>query len=319
MPSPSIAGASLRTACIGEAMIELSIAEGEALSAGIGFAGDSLNTAIYLQRALGGSAPVSYVSVLGKDPFSERMRAFIDKQGVSTGDIGVSSDRLPGIYAISIDQRGERSFHYWRENSAARTLFQPGSGTSLDLLDSFDVIYFSAITLAILPPEMRAMFLDKLALWRRKEGHSVVFDSNYRPRLWSSTGEAREWISRAWSLTDIALPSIDDEMALFGDNDEAQAVARLTANCPGKGALKRGPKGPLALGEAVVPQQDFAPVRAVVDTTAAGDSFNGGFLGALLRGKTMAQALHQGHTFASAVIQHRGAIIPLAAMPPLED
>jgi 2-dehydro-3-deoxygluconokinase len=317
MPRSSAALAARKIACIGEAMIELSIEEGETLSAGIGFAGDTLNTAVYLQRALGNVASVSFVSVLGKDPFSRRMRAFIEAQGVSSNEIGISPDRLPGIYAISIDPRGERSFHYWRENSAARTLFRPGSGTSLDMLDGFDVIYFWAITLAILPPEMRAMFLDKLALWRRKEGRTVAFDSNYRPRLWTSTGEAREWISRAWSLTDLALPSIDDEMALFGDNDEAQAIARLTAAFPGKGALKRGPKGPLALRESVAPQA-FAPVQNVVDTTAAGDSFNGGFLGALLLGKSMTQALQQGHAFASAVIGHRGAIIPLEAMPAVD-
>jgi 2-dehydro-3-deoxygluconokinase len=246
------------------------------------------------------------------------LRLFIEAQGVSTGYIGISPDKLPGIYAISIDPRGERSFHYWRDNSAARTLFQPGSGTSLDMLDGFNLVYFSAITLAILPPQMRAAFLDRLALWRRRPGCRVAFDSNYRPRLWGSTGEAREWIARAWSLTDIALPSIDDEMALFGDADEAQAIARLTATCPGMGALKRGPKGPLALGENL-PPHDFAPVESVVDTTAAGDSFNGGFLGALLRGKPMMQALQQGHDFASAVIQHRGAIIPLEAMPRVED
>jgi 2-dehydro-3-deoxygluconokinase len=233
---------------------------------------------------------------------------------VFTGNVGVSPDRLPGIYAISIDPKGERKFYYWRENSAARALFQPGSGTSLDMLDGFDVIYFSAITLAILPPEMRAMFLDKLALWRRGQDRRLAFDSNYRPRLWGSAGEAREWISRAWSLTDIALPSVDDEMALFGDRDEAQVIARLAATCPGIGALKRGAQGPLALGEAV-PLQSFAPVELVVDTTAAGDSFNGGFLGALLSGEPLARALQKGHAFASAVIQHRGAIIPQEAMP----
>jgi 2-dehydro-3-deoxygluconokinase len=319
----SSAGSPLRIACVGEAMIELSIdidasGAGEALSAGIGFAGDTLNTAIYLQRALDDHSRVTYVSVLGADPFSARMRAFIEAQGVSTRHIGSSPDRLPGIYAISIDPKGERSFHYWRENSAARTLFQPGSGTSLDELDSFDVVYFSAITLAILPPQMRAMFLDRLALWRRKDGRRVAFDSNYRPRLWSSTADAREWISRAWSLTDIALPSVDDEMALFGDKDEARTIARLAVTCPGIGALKRGSQGPLALGESAPPQR-FALVETVVDTTAAGDSFNGGFLGAVLRGKPMATSLRQGHAFASAVIQHRGAIIPPEAMPSLVD
>lgn len=301
-----------RVACIGEAMIELSMTGGS--SANIGCAGDTLNTAIYLKRATGPSASVSYVTVLGNDPFSARMRAMIEAEAIDAGRMGTSQDRLPGIYAISVNDGGERSFHYWRENSAARTLFQPGSGTHLDMLDEFDVVYFSGITLAILPQQTRAAFLGYLAQWRGKAGRRVAFDSNYRPRLWSGADEAREWIGRAWKIADIALPSIDDELALFGDAGEVEVITRIGGASHGIGALKRGSLGPLPIG-AEVKQVGYPPVSTVVDTTAAGDSFNGGFIGALLRGKTIAAAMADGHAFAATVIGHRGAIIPASEMP----
>ncbi|HEY0436987.1 MAG TPA: PfkB family carbohydrate kinase, partial [Phenylobacterium sp.] len=57
-----------------------------------------------------------------------------------------------------------------------------------------------------------------------------------------------------------------------------------------------------------------APV-AVVDTTGAGDSFNAGYLAARLAGRPAAEAVAQGRALASAVVGHRGAIIPRAAMP----
>ena len=57
------------------------------------------------------------------------------------------------------------------------------------------------------------------------------------------------------------------------------------------------------------------PQVAVVDTTAAGDSFNGGYLAARMAGKMPQQAASAGHALASVMIQHRGAIIPSAVMP----
>ena len=48
----------------------------------------------------------------------------------------------------------------------------------------------------------------------------------------------------------------------------------------------------------------------VVDATAAGDSFNAGFLAATLRGEDPLQAARLGHRCASIVIAHHGAIVP---------
>jgi 2-dehydro-3-deoxygluconokinase len=104
----------------------------------------------------------------------------------------------------------------------------------------------------------------------------------------------------------VALPSIDDEMALF-DETADQVTARFE-KLKAKGALKRGRIGPLSLGENVC--QNYPAASNVLDTTAAGDSFNGGYLGALFSGQSQKDALMAGHNWALAVVQHRGAIIP---------
>jgi 2-dehydro-3-deoxygluconokinase len=297
----------MKIACIGEVMIELALTSGSQ-DAHVGVAGDTFNTAVYLKRTGGEHLDVAYITVLGTDSFSDQIIHSINSEHIDTHLIPRSSQRVPGLYAISTDERGERSFTYWREQSAARLMFDDSTGPLFNVLDAFDVLYYSAITLAILPPAVRKSFLAYLAEFRALPGRRVAFDSNYRPRLWHSQDEARHYVSSSWQHCDIALPSLDDEMALFGDADETAVMHRLRTCGVITGAIKRGAQGPLDLqSPATTPA--FESVNLVVDSTAAGDSFNGAYLACLLDGGNPVQAMQAGHDCASHVVQHRGAIV----------
>lgn len=289
----------MRVACIGEAMVELSI-DGKA--AQLGVAGDTLNTAIYLKRC----APdlsVSYITRLGRDHFSDQVTQFMAQHEIDTGSIERSDSKHPGLYAITLDAEGERSFTYWRDQSAARDLFQSTGGPRFEVLEAFDLLYLSGITLAILSEEVREGLLSYL----RHSPQKLAFDSNYRPALWADQKTAQHWVTAFWAQADIALPSIDDEAALF-DETENQVRARFF-DLGIEGALKQGAGGPLSLGPEVV-VQSYPAAERVVDTTAAGDSFNGGYLAATLTGASQQDALMAGHNCAAHVVQHRGAIVP---------
>jgi 2-dehydro-3-deoxygluconokinase len=299
----------MRVGCVGEAMVELSLADG---AAKVGFAGDVLNTAIYLRRELPAEHEVAFVSMIGSDVLSDRMAAFIEGEGLSTRDLQRHPARLPGLYAISTDAAGERSFLYWRDSSAARLMFCSDNGAGFAPLDGYDVVYLSAITLAILSSGVREALFAWIDGFRR-EGGRLAFDSNYRPGLWPGQAVARDAVARAWRRTDIGLPSVDDEMALFGDADEAAALARLRCYGIRTGALKRGASGPLPIPPTDAPLPDFPPAERVVDTTAAGDSFNGGFLASFLSGGSLADAMLAGHRCAARVVGFRGAIAPREA------
>lgn len=284
--------------CVGEAMVELNIARREQQ---IGFAGDTLNTAIYLTRNLDRAGAVGFVSVLGKDALSDALREFIADEAVDPSRLTRHDQRLVGIYSISTDAAGERRFDYWRDQSAARCLFEDGFAQ----LEGAELIYLSGITLAILPQERRLALLEHLASHPAR----IAFDSNYRPRLWEDTETAREVMAAAWRIADIGLPSVDDEMALFEDADEAAALARLRGYDLREGALKRGAAGPMPLDPAqAIPS--FPQASVVRDTTAAGDSFNGAYLAAVLRGEGPDVALRKAHDMAMEVIAHPGAILP---------
>jgi 2-dehydro-3-deoxygluconokinase len=293
-------------ACFGEAMIELSLDGDDASTAKIGFAGDTLNTAIYLKRAAP-QVDVAYVTRIGCDRFSEKMLRFVKGEKIDTSCIGMDDERMPGLYAISTSTDGERSFSYWRDRSAARELFDVGS-PSFEDLSRFGMIYFSAISLAVLTDAARSALRDWIPGYRGSGG-LVAFDSNYRPALWKDAETARREIDAFWRLTDCGLPSVDDEQEAFGDSDAEAVLSRIRACGVRFGALKRGPLGPVAIEEDVEPQT-FSPAEKVVDTTAAGDSFNGAYLAAFLTGGIGAQCLRAGHDLASRVVGARGAILP---------
>lgn len=309
---------ALKIACFGEAMVELMLGESGSESAALGFAGDTLNCAIYLQRLLGTSTQVSFITKLGKDPLSLRTGKFIASEHIDISRIETSATRSIGLYAIETDDKGERTFSYWRGQSAARTLFQTDNeadDNDFSALAGFDVLCFSAISLAILPANTRLALLSELSRLREEQGVRVVFDSNYRPALWESVEVAREFVAAAWRVTDIALPSVDDEQALFGDTDEEAVVSRLQSYGITQGALKRGELGPRSLdtqnnGEDA--PAHFAAAENIVDTTAAGDSFNAGYLSKLLSVSNPDNnaAMQAGHDCSMRVIANSGAIIP---------
>lgn len=298
-----------RVACLGEVMVELSrldLAEG---TARLGVAGDTYNVAVYLARLLGGG--VDYVTVLGRDALSDRMVEAMAAEGIGTGLVRRHPTRLPGLYAIELDAAGERSFRYWREASAARTLFGE-AGPSLDDLGAFDVILLSGITLAILPEEVRARLVARLGALRA-EGRVVAFDGNYRPRLWPDPEAAREAFEAVWRAATVALPSLDDEAALRPGVTPAAVAARLAGLGVAEIAVKNGSAGPL-LGPGARPL-DLAPAPRVVDSSGAGDSFDAGYLAARLKGADPEAAARAGHRLAAAVVGHHGAVIPRGAMP----
>jgi 2-dehydro-3-deoxygluconokinase len=299
-----------RIACIGECMIEMSQIDLDRGTNRLGFAGDTLNTAVYLARL---GCDVSYVTNLGTDAFSSRMVQQFTAEGIRCDLIGRHDSRLPGIYAIETDERGERSFRYWREASAARTLFA-GVGASLDDLAGFDVIYLSGITLAILPPEIRSA-LTATSHDLKRAGKQVVFDTNYRPRLWPDAATARASFDAMWAATSLALPSYDDEERLYPGLSPAGMIDRIAALGPAEVAQKNGAQGPMIRFGGTTVQSALPAAQTVVDTSGAGDSFNAGYLAARLQGQTPEQAAEAGHRLATAVIGHHGAVIPRAAMP----
>ena len=290
-------------AVIGEAMVELSDNTDQ-----LKFAGDSLNTAIYLKRELHNKKnTVAFFSALGNDLNSEKMIKFIESEGLTTNFIERRVNSGPGKYKIVTDKKGERNFHYWRDESAARTLFSKPCAVKFQNLLEFDLVYITGISVAILPRKIQEDLLHFFSEFKQKGG-LIAFDSNYRKTLWKSKKVARIMIKKYWQIADIALPSLDDEKDIFDLNTQDDVVNNLKQLGVKFGALKRGSKGPYSLTDNTNSFK-YTIVTNTKDTTAAGDSFNGAYLASLINGSSQDISIIKGHKLASRVIQNFGAII----------
>lgn len=316
-----------KIAMIGECMIELNGSPFGAIHQTLG--GDTLNTAIYTARAAkllnkGASQThsnltVSYVTGLGTDIISQTMQSMWQAEGIDTKLICEFDKKSPGLYWIILDKHGERSFMYWRDQSAAKVWLQHEKAPAiLETLRSYDWIYLSGISLAILNEYDRAKLIDFLTIYRQ-QGGKIAFDSNYRQALWPDQAAMREVYKAILSLTDLALLTNEDEMAIW-EIQASQILDNLQQFKLPVLVLKLGEAGAQIIEKGDIDNARLIPaikVATIVDTTSAGDSFNAGVLASLIAGMSIDESCKNGHQVASTVIQYKGAIIPNDSMPDL--
>ncbi|MDU8927046.1 sugar kinase [Alisedimentitalea sp. MJ-SS2] len=294
-----------RLLCIGECMVELSPAGDDKFR--MGFAGDTFNTAWYVKQLLGQNWRIGYASCVGTDAVSERMLAFMREAGIDTDHVRQLRDRTAGLYMIQLEN-GERSFSYWRGQSAARMLADES-----DWLDrafsGADVLFYSGITMAILDDPARERLSAALARARAR-GALTVFDSNMRTQLWNGPDAMRAGIMQGAAQADVVLPSFDDEQDAFADTTLG-AVARRYREAGAKLVVIKNGAGKILVSRHDGEDFSFAPdpVRDVLDSTAAGDSFNAGFLSAYLQGADVREAVARGAEVAAKVVRAPGALV----------
>jgi 2-dehydro-3-deoxygluconokinase len=221
--------------CLGEAMGEIAFDPRGQPQISVG--GDVFNTACYLAR---GGVPVTFASCVGTDPFGQMVRGVLAENCVSNELLTRSEAANTGIYAISNDPDGERHFHYWRENSAARNAFADAAWAAA--LEEARCLYLSGISLYVFRNDFSRLFAVLETV--RKRGGRVFFDRNYRPRLWAGAEDvARSHFTRVTALSNIVFPTLDDEVLLYGPAEPEVVAKRIAATGAGMVVLKRGAEG----------------------------------------------------------------------------
>ncbi|WP_137168179.1 sugar kinase [Salinimonas lutimaris] len=292
---------------LGECMVELRGSHNSTFEQS--FAGDVYNSAVYLKRAFM-SLNTGLITAVGHDTLSDKMLQQFASEELDTHLVFRHDEKVPGMYLIELDDKGERSFVYWRSDAAARQIMQFLNAASLATIKPGDSLFFSGISLAVIDESDRRQF------WRvvkqlQQAGVKIIFDPNYRARLWRSPAYAAEQYNQAFAVADIALPGVEDLSELYGIDTAENAIAFCKTFEISEVVVKNGPESVLTWSDNQMQTHTICPVSHVVDTTSAGDAFNGVYLGARMNNKSVAEAVQLGARAAGTVIQHPGAIIPL--------
>lgn len=287
-------------------MLELVSKQGDTLDKG--FAGDTYNTAIYLNRCAA-HVSVSYLTALGDDFLSRELLVRMGEEGINTEYVLRSEDRNLGLYMVKTDAHGERTFTYWRQNSAATQSLNLLKGHKVEA----DVFYFSAISLAILDNDQKAKLFELIAELKAT-GCKISFDPNYRPKLWKSNEEAQKWTDAAYAVSDLVFPGGDDHADLYGHMNTEAILEHLAQYEIEEVVVKNGASSVNIFIDNKLDIVPIEPVEKVVDTTAAGDAFNGGYLAARLTGSSHTDSARYGAKVAGTVIAFPGAIIDMQAL-----
>lgn len=299
-----------RILTIGECMVELAPSDAPG-DFRLGFAGDTFNTAWYIAR-LKKNVAVSFCTSIGTDAISEQMRAAMTMAGIDDSHVRSMADRTVGLYLITLD-KGERSFSYWRGQSAARHLADD-IGALTRAIEAADLVFFSGITLAILAPSARTSLLDALSA-ARAQGKIIAFDPNLRPRLWADPAEMTQAIMHGAAVSDIALPSFEDEASWFHDANPEATADRYAAAGATTVIVKNGSLPVHYLHHDLRGNVEVPAVPSIIDTTAAGDSFNAAILVDIQSATPLPDVILRACKLAGQVVQGKGALVPITVSP----
>lgn len=293
---------------MGECMVELRAANNSTMHQS--FAGDVYNSAVYLKRCFE-NISTQLVTVIGQDQLSRQMLDCFNDEKLDTQFVFRHKSKAPGMYLVETDDAGERSFTYWRNDSAARKVVDFLDDDVMNKMSKGDSFFFSGISLAVIEEQSRDIFWLKIKTLK-DAGVKIIFDPNYRARLWSDADHAKAQYNHAFEYSDLVLPGVEDFETMYGFDNAGQVIEFLAPFNIEEVVIKNGPGSVVTIHNSNQQAHAIIPVTKVVDTTSAGDAFNGVYLGARFSGESVETAVQLAAKAAGVVIQHRGAITPKA-------
>ncbi|BBI31420.1 carbohydrate kinase family protein [Cohnella abietis] len=226
---------------------------------------------------------VRFVSIVGNDEYGRFCVERLNQYGVNTNSVMFTDQEKTGV-TFSLSTPRDRSLLTYM---GTIPMVEPSLIPLGEIVREADHLHFGSF---FLQERMKLHWLD---LFRqvREQGITTSFDTGYDPHeRWN-----REIIEPLLAQTDYFVPSETEAEHIFGTSDPVSLLDRLPEK-RGLVALKRGSEG-ASLLDSADNWIHASPFRVEpIDTTGAGDSFNAGFLYAVLHGATPQERLR----FASA-------------------
>lgn len=218
---------------------------------------------------------VAYCGVVGDDDFGRFMLDALHRRHIDTHAVIVDPAQKTGCSVI-LNMPGDRAILTYLGTIDALTAEQVDPA----LLDRTRHIHVASYFLQTrLQPGLPALLADA-----RRRGVTVSLDTN-----WDPSEQWQSGLDDVLAQTDVFLPNAAEACAITGQASVEAALADLAARVPTV-AIKCGGDGAIAQQGSVTARDPGFAVD-VVDTTGAGDSFDGGFLYGYLNGESLDPAL----------------------------
>jgi 2-dehydro-3-deoxygluconokinase len=264
----------------------------------LSIAGAESNVAIGLSRL---GHRVGWISQVGQDEFGETILAMLRGEGVDTSQVRMTSKAPTGLMFKEYVHQKELRVYYYRQSSAA-SLMGP-ENVNEEYIAQAKYLHLTGITPA-LSESCREMVFRAIRA-AKKHGVQVVFDPNYRAKLWDAD-TAKTVLGQIAAQADIVLPGLDEGKLLVGENDVEAIATRLMEMGAKLVVVKQGPAGAYYRSQQESGYVPGFPVEEVVDPVGAGDAFAAGLMSGLLEGLEVADAVQRACAVAALVVMVQG-------------
>ena len=254
----------------------------------IAFGGKGANQAVAAGRS---GAAISFIACVGEDDIGERIRQQLAEDKIDIAAIDVIPGESTGVALIFVNGEGENSIAIHAGANAALT-------PALVEKHKQTIAEADALLMQLESPLDSVLAAAKIA---REHQTKVIL--NPAPAMPLS--------AELLALVDMITPNETEAEALTGvhidsDEDAARAAGILHDKGIGSVLITLGSRG-VWLSEQGLGQRIAGFKVKAVDTIAAGDTFNGALITALLEGKPVAEAVRFAHAAAAIAVTRSGA------------
>ena len=283
--------------CIGEILADMIGEEKNGITTYERKAGGApFNVACALKKF---GADVKFVGSVGDDLIGTFLINYAKDFGMDTTYIDQNADRNTTLAFVELNEAGERSFCFYRKNTADYVMPQVSDA----LLRSADTVCIGSLMLA---DEKCVEYALDIIERAQAFGKTVAFDVNYRTDIYRDTDSAVKTYKRILAEADIVKFS-EDEVETFTEdyvNSLSDKLVLITLGANGSEWRYKGKKN----------RMPTIPVKPI-DTTGAGDAFFAGALSVLDRNagnplteQTLNDAIRFGNVAGALNTTGRGAI-----------
>ncbi|MBE3179846.1 ribokinase [Enterobacter cloacae complex sp. P3B] len=254
----------------------------------VAFGGKGANQAVAAGRS---GANIAFIACTGDDDTGERVRKQLASDNIDTAPVSVVEGESTGVALIFVNAEGENVIGIHAGANAALTTERVEAQRGI-------IAGAEALLMQLESPVESVLTAAKIA----HENHTTVV---------LNPAPARVLSDELLALVDIITPNETEAEKLTGirvenDNDAARAAKVLHAKGIGTVIITLGSRGVWASVNGEGRRVPGFKVKAI-DTIAAGDTFNGALVTALLEGKAMDDAIRFSHAAAAIAVTRKGA------------